>query len=262
MAASRSRVEWGRVGGLLLLVGNILLAGALFAPTAHADPKGVAKGWHEKNDAPATTVAAAAPTTVAAAASNSSDSSCGSYCPSGVGLPSGNGNGNGNATGKPCAGCVGNADGKNPPGQYKDGSDHNNGYECDGNNGIGKTNPAHSGCHTTTTAPHTTTTKPATTTTAPHTTTTVGQTTTTVGQTTTTAPGVTTTVGPTTSTTAGANVLGVQFNRDPAATALARTGSNASPLFALGLLLEVAGATLVVIARRRRAMTTSAHHPG
>lgn len=64
------------------------------------------------------------------------------------GSPSQNGNGNGQATGKPCAGCVGAADNKNPPGQAPDGSDHNNGYECDGNNGVGKSNPAHTGCVT------------------------------------------------------------------------------------------------------------------
>lgn len=62
------------------------------------------------------------------------------------GSPSQNGNGDGKAKGKPCAGCVGNADDKNPPGQRPDGSDANNGYECDGNNGVGKSNPAHSGC--------------------------------------------------------------------------------------------------------------------
>ena len=62
------------------------------------------------------------------------------------GSPSGNGNGNGQATGKPCAGCVGNADDKNPKGQYPNGSDHNAGYECDRNHGIGRTNPAHTGC--------------------------------------------------------------------------------------------------------------------
>ena len=70
-------------------------------------------------------------------------------------VASGNGGGNGEAGGKPCAGCVGNADDKNPPGQYPSGpGDHNNGYECDqkgrseneGNNGIGFGNPAHSGC--------------------------------------------------------------------------------------------------------------------
>ena len=62
------------------------------------------------------------------------------------GSASGNGNGNGNATGKPCAGCVGKADEKNPPGQAPDGSDGNAGYECDTNSGIAKTNPAHTGC--------------------------------------------------------------------------------------------------------------------
>src|SRR6476646_3346376 len=45
------------------------------------------------------------------------------------GSPSANGNGNGQATGKPCAGCVGNADDKNPKGQMPGGSDHNPGYE-------------------------------------------------------------------------------------------------------------------------------------
>ena len=79
------------------------------------------------------------------------------------GSPSGNGNGNGQATGKPCAGCVGNADDKNPgyntngKGQMPNGSDHNAGYECDRNHGIGRTNPAHTGCRgeTTVTPPQT-----------------------------------------------------------------------------------------------------------
>jgi hypothetical protein len=62
------------------------------------------------------------------------------------GSPSGNGNGNGNAIGKPCAGCVGKADNKNPPGQMPNGTDPNAGYECDRNHGIGRTNPAHTGC--------------------------------------------------------------------------------------------------------------------
>lgn len=81
---------------------------------------------------------------------NGANSGCGNYCPTNVGAPSGNGNGNGNATGKPGAGTVGNADSKNPPGQFPDGSDSNNGYECDGNNGIAKTNPAHTGCESST----------------------------------------------------------------------------------------------------------------
>ena len=58
----------------------------------------------------------------------------------------GNGVGEGGAAGKPCAGCVGNADDKNPPGQAPGGSDHNAGYECDRSDGVGKENPAHTGC--------------------------------------------------------------------------------------------------------------------
>ncbi|HET9733100.1 MAG TPA: hypothetical protein VFP54_10535, partial [Acidimicrobiales bacterium] len=72
------------------------------------------------------------------------------YASTRTGLPSGNGNGGGAAAGKPCAGCVGRADNKNPPGQYANGSDNNAGYECDRNHGIGRTNPAHTGCRTTT----------------------------------------------------------------------------------------------------------------
>ncbi|MDP8992775.1 MAG: hypothetical protein M3N31_06975 [Actinomycetota bacterium] len=68
------------------------------------------------------------------------------------------GNGSGNAVGKPCAGCVGRADNKNPGGQGQDypsedpvlgrliQPDRNKGYECYANNGIGKTNPAHTLC--------------------------------------------------------------------------------------------------------------------
>ena len=70
----------------------------------------------------------------------------GPYDPTCNGAPSLNGNGGGNATGRPCAGCVGNADAKNPPGQMPDGNDPNAGYECDRNKGIGRTNPAHTGC--------------------------------------------------------------------------------------------------------------------
>jgi hypothetical protein len=65
---------------------------------------------------------------------------------SGVGQPSGNGKSTDNNGNRPCAGCVGKADYKNPPGQLPDGTDHNKGYECDENEGVGKMNPAHSGC--------------------------------------------------------------------------------------------------------------------
>jgi hypothetical protein len=62
------------------------------------------------------------------------------------GAPSLNGNGGGKAVGQPCAGCVGKADNKNPKGQAPGGSDHNAGYECDRNHGIGRSNPAHTAC--------------------------------------------------------------------------------------------------------------------
>ena len=88
-----------------------------------------------------------------AANSNGANSGCGNYCPNNVGAPSQNGNGGGQAVGRPGQGTVGNADSKNPPGQFPDGSDSNKGYECDQNNGIGKGNPAHTGCVRTTKPP-------------------------------------------------------------------------------------------------------------
>ena len=57
------------------------------------------------------------------------------------------GNGNGTATGRPADGTVGKADGKAPRGQTLD--DMNKGYECDANHGIGRGNPAHTGCEET-----------------------------------------------------------------------------------------------------------------
>ena len=78
----------------------------------------------------------------------------GPYCSTRDGSPSLNGNGKGAAVGKPCAGCVGKADNKNPPGQMPNGSDHNNGYECDSNHGIGRSNPAHTGCTPVVTPPN------------------------------------------------------------------------------------------------------------
>ncbi|QIK67465.1 hypothetical protein G7072_14930 [Nocardioides sp. HDW12B] len=66
---------------------------------------------------------------------------CGNYCPN-PGFPSGNGQGKA----PHLAGSQGNADDKNPPGQAPDESDGNQGYECDGNQGIALGNPAHSAC--------------------------------------------------------------------------------------------------------------------
>src|SRR5665811_1267766 len=70
----------------------------------------------------------------------------GPYCSTGSGLPSMNGNGNGKAVHRPPAGTVGKADNQNPKGQMSNGSDHNAGYECDTNHGIGRSNPAHTSC--------------------------------------------------------------------------------------------------------------------
>jgi len=71
----------------------------------------------------------------------------GPYCSTRDGSASGNGNQTtGGHNGEPCAGCVGKADNKNPQGQMPNGSDHNAGYECDRNKGIGQSNPAHTGC--------------------------------------------------------------------------------------------------------------------
>ena len=50
----------------------------------------------------------------------------------------------GNGGNGKCAGCTGKADDKSPGGQFP--GDHNNGYECDHNKGVGKGNPAHSRC--------------------------------------------------------------------------------------------------------------------
>ena len=61
------------------------------------------------------------------------------------------GSGKDNPPNRPCDGCVGNADNKNPRGQHPNGSDPNKGYECDDNKGVGKGNPAHTGCQPTTT---------------------------------------------------------------------------------------------------------------
>jgi hypothetical protein len=172
---------------LCFATGLVLLPTAAFA-TGKAGVNGQANGVDKKTTTTSTPTTTVAPTpTGTIAASNTSPTTLppqplgnnevpggpgannqtgNQYASNGVGLPSGNGNGNGNATGKPCAGCVGNADNKNPPGQAVNGSDHNAGYECDRNHGIGRSNPAHTGCQSTTTTP----TVPPTTPTVPPTT--------------------------------------------------------------------------------------------
>lgn len=68
----------------------------------------------------------------------------GYFCGTTRDQPSGNGKGDGEAVGKPYQAHQGKADNKNPPGQSE--NDANNGYECDGNEGIAKGNPAHTSC--------------------------------------------------------------------------------------------------------------------
>src|SRR5438309_3496815 len=137
------------VGALGMVVGMVSPATAW--PHVTNSPQGNAYAYGQDNGNGngnnQVNVAVDATTTTTVVDTNGANGNCGDYCPNGVGLPSGNGNGDGNATGQPCAGCVGNADDKNPPGQFKNGGDPNNGYECDGNNGIAKTNPAHTGCN-------------------------------------------------------------------------------------------------------------------
>jgi hypothetical protein len=221
-----------RIGAALMLAGSFVLVGASVAPPAAA-ASGKALGHahsraHENN-------------AHASDAQENSANAPGSYTGDSDGSPSLNGSGNGNANGEPCAGCVGNADDKNPPGQLPGPEDDNNGYECDGNHGIGQTNPAHTGCTTTTTAAPTTTTAPPVTTT-------------TAAPTTTTAAPTTTTAAPATTTTAA--VLGVTVTRPPATTAvtvlgvqLARTGSNIRGLVQLAALALLLGGFCLVVGR-------------
>lgn len=152
----------------------------------------------------------------------------------------GNGNGNGKPAphadapddhGKPCDGCVGNADDKQPPGQSA--NDKNNGYECDGNHGIGQGNPAHSPCPTTTS----TTVKP-TVAAAPTTTTTVA----------TAVLGEHFVANATTTSTVPTQVLGEHFARGE----LANTGGPAW-LMSVGVPLVLIGFGLVTLQRRMAA---------
>ena len=174
-----------------------------------------------------------------------------------------NGNGQGDATGRPCAGCVGSADDKYPPGQAPGGSDANNGYECDGNSGIGKTNPAHTGCVT----PRSTTGGTTTGTTGATGTGTTGMTGNptrgTTGPTTESVQGVvfdrpapnTSSIASTTAQTPAATldrptaVRGVELNQSAPAEPLARTGDYSLFLTEVGVGLVALGS---VFARQRK----------
>ena len=235
-----------RLGKVLSFFGVMVLVFGLLQGGAGAAGNGSSNGKGKGASAPGL-VKKLAQAVADVGSSASANDDCGEYCSTTDGTPSANGNGGGNGN-QPCAGCVGNADNENPSGQHSNGSDSNNGYECDGNNGIAKGNPAHSVCK----EPTTTTQPPQTTTTVQQTTTTVAQQTTTTAPltTTTTAPGATTTtVAVEGSTTTTAEVLGVQFSRgDEQPRGLASTGVPFfRPFTMLGALLLLVGMTLMTI---------------
>jgi len=116
---------------LLTVVGALALAIASFAPVYagnHGESGNKAAGCNQNKEKP----------------DHHYDADC-----DGSASENGGGNENGGG-GKPCAGCVGKADNKHPPGQEPNEDDHNKGYECDDNKGAGAQrgtgNPAHTGC--------------------------------------------------------------------------------------------------------------------
>jgi hypothetical protein len=119
--------------------------------TGSSQTKATSKATTKKGGGSTTDLTSPQPLSNADKNSGGANGQCpgGPYCSTRDGSPSLNGNGNGKAVGKPCAGCVGKADNKNPKGQMPNGSDHNAGYECDRNHGIGRSNPAHTGCKVT-----------------------------------------------------------------------------------------------------------------
>ena len=257
------------LGSGALLLGPLAGAGTA-APAKDSPPAHSQSGTHSQSETHSASDAHSASGTHAAAADHSSGTAgtsgdptepqpvsnadqnsgganggCpgGPYCSTRDGSASGNGNGNGAAVGKPCAGCVGKADNKNPPGQYPDGSDANAGYECDRNHGIGRTNPAHTGCTAPTTGGSDCTTNP----TAPECT-----------------PGETKCV-PTTANNFCSTVLGTKTTHKPTSvlgtkvvrtSALPFTGVVLIPMVATAAVLLAAGAAFLgVPAYRRRRVT-------
>jgi len=145
-----SRCRAIRYLGTLLVA---LCAVASFGHSAVADP-GNGNGVAAEHATSGTAATSGSPTSPqppsnADETGHGANTGPGPYTSTRDGSPSLNGSGNGNATGEPCAGCVGKADNKNPPGQLPNGTDANAGYECDTNHGIGQTNPAHTGCSAT-----------------------------------------------------------------------------------------------------------------
>ena len=170
---SKATARAAAVAGALLL--SVLTAPAAVAGPDQSDrpaPGGASAEHRNDDDAPGRETSArerdadAASEPAAASASDSTDAPLdepqpasnadfsgnganqhGPYDSTRDGSPSDNGQGDGQATGRPCAGCVGKADNKNPQGQLPNATDDGNaGYECDTNSGIARTTPAHTGC--------------------------------------------------------------------------------------------------------------------
>ena len=257
------QTRYRRIGlaAVAIFFGVVTSVGTAFAATPPDDPgrsaSAPASGLEKKavDDAGSSDVGTTTATdTVSAAASTAtpsdatvSASASASAAPAAAAAPAapaaasnGNGNGfganqaanagsNGNG-GKPCAGCVGNADGKTPKGQSS--NDKNRGHECDDNKGIGKGNPAHSPCPTTPPPATNTDTSTSTSNAA---------------------------VAATTATPS-AQVLGVSFER-PAevlgvqltrGAGLAFTGAATTPLMATAIALVCIGAAFIAISRRNK----------
>lgn len=156
-SAGRSKLLGARTGILLVAFASVF---AVSAAPALADPgngngspnpPGQANGAASGHATDGTAGTSGSPTmpqplSPADGSGDGANTASGPYTSTRDGSPALNGNGDGLAVGKPCAGCVGKADNKDPRGQLPNGTDANAGYECDGNSGIGRTNPAHTGC--------------------------------------------------------------------------------------------------------------------
>jgi LPXTG-motif cell wall-anchored protein len=141
-------------GGLVAVSVGFAASVLVFGVSAAADPGSGHAATHRTQGNAGTSGSPTSPQPLSTADQTGGGANrSGPYDSTRNGSPSGNGNGKGQAVGKPCAGCVGKADNKNPPGQLavgSAGSGISNGYECNGNHGIGRTNPAHTGCRVTT----------------------------------------------------------------------------------------------------------------
>ena len=135
------------VGSIVLCIFMMLTMAA--ALPAYADPKGdKGKGNGQERTDPDPEPEEYGPTTKGSQECNEEgsggrfDETCNQSKKDNDGVPADGKHGNG-GNGK-CAGCSGKADNQDPPGQSR--NDHNNGYECDHNGGVGKGNPSHSRC--------------------------------------------------------------------------------------------------------------------